>query len=336
MAKIKNKQQDMIDVLMATYNSNLQFLKIQIESILNQSYKNIHLIISDDASTKPEVKKVLKDYESKDERITLYLNEENRGYIKNFEFLLQKSTAEYIAFADHDDIWYANKIEKSIQTLKSKKVDLVYCDANQINEQGAILHNSYIEYKHMPKINGKDDILAFSRHIAIGCSQLFTKKIKEQMLPFTKETMAHDWISVYLASKQKGVSYIEEPLFGYRLHTNNEFGGRSFKQNIAKWKKEHGKGYKGYQAYRKRVVLDAYLNGAKMCKQYCEKLNLPKSEKEEKVLEYYKKIEETKILNIHFWQYKKYLAFPKMKGRMLKELMIFHFPILSYIVYVIR
>lgn len=332
----KANKQVTIDILMATYNSNIRFLKIQIESILKQTYKNIHLIISDDASTNPEVKKVLKDYAKQDERITLFLNTENRGYLKNFEFLLQQSDAEYVAFADHDDVWYANKIKKSIETLWAKNVDLVYCDAEQINEEGMILHKSYMEYKNMPKIEGKEQILAFSRHIAIGCSQLFTKKIKEQMLPFTENTMAHDWISVYLASKQKGVAYIAEPLFGYRLHTKNEFGGRSFKQNITKWKEQQGKGIKGYKAYRKRVIIDAYQKGSMMCKEYRDKLGLPKNNEEEKVLQYYRKIEKTKIVNIHFLQYKKYLAFPGIKKRALKEMMIFHFPVFSYFVYRVR
>ena len=56
------------------------------------------------------------------------------GYTKNFEFVLSKSESDYIAFSDHDDIWYPNKIEESLKLLKEKNVDLVYCDAKQIDE----------------------------------------------------------------------------------------------------------------------------------------------------------------------------------------------------------
>ena len=98
-------EQDLVDILLATYNSNIEYLKLQIDSILNQTYKNIHLIISDDASSRSEVKEILKEYEKKDNRITLFLNNKNVGYIRNFEFLLTKSRANYIAFSDHDDIW---------------------------------------------------------------------------------------------------------------------------------------------------------------------------------------------------------------------------------------
>lgn len=325
-----------VDILLATYNTNIHFLKIQLDSILNQTYTKIHLIISDDASTKKEVKKVLQEYSKKDKRIELHLQKKNLGYLKNFEYLLTKSHANYIMFSDHDDIWYANKVKKSIETLQQKDVDLVYTDAEQIDEKGILLHKSYLRYKHMPRIEGKDNILAFSRHIAIGCSQLFTKKIKEQMLPFSKDMMAHDWISVYLASKEKGIACVDEPLFGYRLHMSNVFGGRDLKQNLDRWKQENGKSYKAYRKYRDKAITDAYLKGAKMCESYSKRLHRTLNEKEEKVISYYEKIRNTKWINLHIRTYQKYLGFPDMQMRFWKEMMMFHFPVISYFIYVVH
>jgi len=331
----KKVDEDLVDILLATYNTNVQFLKIQIDSILNQSYKNIHLIISDDCSTDKKVTNILETYAKKDNRVTIYLNEQNVGYIKNFTFLLEKSNAEYIMFSDHDDIWYGNKVKNSLEKLKKDKVDLVYTDAEQIDENGMLLHKSYLKYKNMPVINGKNNLLTFSRHIAIGCSQMLTKKIKEQMLKGKQDIMAHDWISVYLASIQNGVSCLEEPLFGYRLHTNNVFGGRSLKQNLNKWKKENGTGYKSYIKYRDKSITDSYLKGALMCAKYRDELELEKENKkeEEKVIKYYEKIKNTKILNIRIDKYFKYLSFKGIGKRALKEILLFHFPLLSYVIY---
>ena len=230
------EKEEKVDILLATYNSNIEYLKIQIDSILKQTYKNIHLIISDDNSTNKEVIKTIKEYEEQDERVTVYEQKQNLGYIKNFAFLLEKSNSEFISFADHDDFWYENKIEKGVNALKQNNVDLVYSDCKQIDENGKVLNDSYLKYKNMPIINGKNNILAFSRHIAIGCSTIFTKKIKQQMLPFSEKVMAHDWINMYLASKQNGIIAIEEPLFEYRIHTLNQFGGRSLEQNLSRWK----------------------------------------------------------------------------------------------------
>ena len=86
-------KEELVDILLATYNSNEEFLKLQIDSILNQSYKNINLLISDDASTNKGILNVLQHYEMVDKRVRIYMQEKNIGYLKNFEFLLNKSNA---------------------------------------------------------------------------------------------------------------------------------------------------------------------------------------------------------------------------------------------------
>lgn len=326
---------DKVDILLTTYNTNIDYLKKQLDSILNQTYKNFTLIISDDCSPNEEIRTVLKEYEKKDNRIKLYFQEKNLGCTKSFEFLLKQSTAQYISFADHDDIWYLNKIEESLKTIREKNVDLVYCDANQIDKEGNILHNSYLNYKNMPKVEGKSFILPFSRHIAIGCSQMITKEVKEKMLPFTENTFAHDWHSTYIANNLKGIYCIDKPLFGYRIHENNVFGGRNLKQNMKLWKKENGNTYKSYLKYRHRVITDTYLAGALMCKQYSKKLENNQLEKEENnIIEYYKKAQNAKIVYFPIYKYFKYLYFNKIRKRAIKEIMILHFPLLSYLIYI--
>ena len=323
-------QEEKIDILVATYNSNINFLRMQLDSLLSQTYSNIRVIISDDASSKSETKDFLTEYSKKDNRITLFLNEKNRGYVKNFEFLLEKSDANYIMFCDHDDIWYNTKVQKMYDKLVSEDVDLVYCNAKQIDEKGKILQESYIDYKHLPKMNGKNSTLACSRHIAIGCSQIFTKKIKEQMLPFKESVMAHDWINVYLATLGKGVAYIDEPLFEYRLHNTNEFGGRSLNQNLNRWKEKYGNTYKAYKEYRNWAITDTFYKGSKMCDDYVH-LDI-----NNEILKYYEKLIITKFLNVHFIKYLKYLSFKGIGSRKIKEIVLFHLPLLGYAKFKIR
>jgi len=189
----------------------------------------------------------------------------------------------------------------------------------------------------MPVIKGENNILAFSRHIAIGCSQVFTKKIKENMLPFTKGMMAHDWIPVYLADRVGyGVEYIEKPLFGYRLHTDNVFGGRSLKQNLGNWKQNHGKSFKSYKEYRKDAITRAYLSGVLMCKEYNEKLGIDTTKLQNNVIKYYEKCLKTKVISFRIDKYMKYLSFKGIGKRRLKEIMLFHFPIISYLVFLVK
>ena len=324
--------QEKVDILMTTYNTEIKYLKQQIDSILNQTYKNICLLISDDNSTNKEVQNILKDYEKKDERIKVYIQDNNLGYIKNFEFLLKESTSNYIMYADHDDIWYENKVEKSLEELTKKDVDLVYVNAEQIDENGKVIKKSYFKYKNVPLIKGTNN-LAISRCIGIGCSQLFTKSVKDKMSPYTENVMAHDWLAAFIANENKGISYIEEPLFGYRLHNTNVFGGRSLAQNLSRWKSDKGKSYKSYLKYRKENVIDkAYLNGAKMCLEYAEKdedkifLN--------KIIKYYENIKKSRFINLHIFKFFRYLGGRNLFKKLIKELIIFHFPVLGYLIFI--
>lgn len=322
-----------VEILLATYNTEQGYLKKQIDSILKQTYDNFKLIISDDHSTKKEVKTILEAYQKQDERIELYVQERNLGYNKNFEFLLKQAKANYIMFCDHDDIWYPQKIEKCLVKMKEEKVDLVYCNANQINEKDEIIRQNYFQYKNVPLIHGKSK-LAITRCIGIGCSQMITNTIKNKMLPFTDQVIAHDWLAAFLANEGNGIAYLEEPLFGYRLHTNNVFGGRSLAQNLSKWKEENGSSYQSYLKYRKEKVINkAYLEGAKMCLQYAT--NQENKKMIQQLIKYYEKLKNSKYCNIYIVPYFRFLAGRKLAKKMIKEIMIFHLPILGYLFFAI-
>lgn len=326
--------EEKVDILVATYKPNIVYLKQQIDSILNQTYKNIQVIISDDFSEDENVIKVLEQYKEQDNRISVYLQEKNLGYIKNFEFLLKQSKANYIAFCDQDDIWDTNKIEKSLQILKERNVDLVYCNARHINEKNEIIHHNYFQYKNMPLVKGKNNILAISRYLGLGCSQLFTAEVRDKMIPYTSSVMAHDWLVSFIANEGNGVDYIEEPLFSYRLHTENVFGGRSLGQNITRWKQEHGKSYQSYLQYRNNKVIDkAYLDGAKMCLEYAK--NSQTKETITKLVKYYEKLKKSKYFNLHIIQYIKFLGGKNLFKKMVKEIIIFHMPLLGYLTFII-
>ena len=102
--------EEKIDILLATYNGE-KYVQEQIESILNQTYKNIHLIISDDVST-DGTREILKQYEE-NKNITIYYQSQNLGYIKNFEFLISKVENNIYMLSDQDDVWLPEKIEKT-------------------------------------------------------------------------------------------------------------------------------------------------------------------------------------------------------------------------------
>ena len=319
----------LIDILLATYNTNEQYLKEQLDSLLCQTHKNIKIYISDDASTN-RTADILHEYQNKDSRIKVFIQQKNIGFNSNFEFLLKQSTADYIMFCDHDDIWYQDKIEKSLEKIQKSNVSLVYCNCKQITEDKKLINNNYFKHKNIPLIKGTSK-LAISRYAGLGCSQIITKDVKEKMIPFKKEVMAHDWLAGFIANEQKGIDYIYEPLFNYRLHSNNVFGGRNLSQNLTRWKQEKGSTYSSFKEYRKTAIENAYLSGARMCLQYVEK-NEDKIFLE-KLMAYYEKIKTTKIINFHIIKYFKFLGGNNLVKKMCKEIILFHIPIIAFVAF---
>ena len=103
----------MISVCMATFNGG-QYLKAQIDSILNQLSVNDELVISDDHST-DNTCAIIKQYN--DSRVKLVLNELTKGVTHNFENALLHSNGDIIFLADQDDIWHLNKVEKILTVM---------------------------------------------------------------------------------------------------------------------------------------------------------------------------------------------------------------------------
>ena len=321
---------NLVDILLPTYNTNEKYLREQIDSLINQTHKHIKIYISDDCSTDKRVLEILEEYQKIDNRIVVFTQKQNIGYNRNFEFLLKQSTADYIMFCDHDDIWHKDKVEKSLKKIQEVKCSLVYANCRQIDQNENLIKNNYFKNKNIPLIKGTSK-LAISRYAGLGCSQIITKQVKEKMLPFKKNVIAHDWLAGFIANEQKGIDYIYDELFDYRLHTSNVFGGRSFNQNIHNWKDQHGNTYSSFIEYRIDAIDRAYLGGAKMCIEYAE----TEEDKEfiTKLIEYYEKIKNTKIINAHFIQFFKFLGGKNLAKKICKEIVLFHFPLIAYIVF---
>ena len=126
--------QPVVSIALCTYNGE-QFLKKQIDSLLNQTYSNLQIIICDDAS-QDDTKAILEDYS--DSRIKKIFNHKNIGYIKNFEQAINLCKGDFIALCDQDDIWKPEKIETMLNSIDDAW--LLFCDSELIDEQDNLLH----------------------------------------------------------------------------------------------------------------------------------------------------------------------------------------------------
>jgi teichuronic acid biosynthesis glycosyltransferase TuaG len=108
----------LVSVLIPSYNSAL-YLDESIESILNQTYANWELIITDDCSTDNSVE-VAKKYSSKDERIKVVENKKNRGISGNMNEGLKHCKGKYIGILDADDWSYPYRLKEQVERYGRK------------------------------------------------------------------------------------------------------------------------------------------------------------------------------------------------------------------------
>ena len=113
----------MISVIMSAYNEKESELRKSIDSIINQTYRDLEIIIVDDNPNNAELKKILDSLT--DERIKLVYNEKNLGLVNSLNRALKIATGEYIARMDADDISFPDRLEKQLRYLQEKQLDLV-------------------------------------------------------------------------------------------------------------------------------------------------------------------------------------------------------------------
>jgi rhamnosyltransferase len=135
-----------IAVLMATYNGEA-YLRQQLDSILNQTWTNVVLYIRDDHSS-DRTPEILREYEQKDpQRVRVVLGQDNLGYPGCFYALTDDPSiqADYYAFADQDDEWYPDKLERAMKVLAGipvKKPVAYYAGYDICDEQLQVIRQS--------------------------------------------------------------------------------------------------------------------------------------------------------------------------------------------------
>ena len=219
-------EKSQIDVLLATYNGE-KYLKEQIESILNQTYSNIRLVISDDCS-KDNTREVLKQYEN-NPKVEIHYQEKNLGYVKNFEYLLNQVKNDLYMLSDQDDIWLPEKIEKSVEKIKNENADLVFGDLEVVDENLKTIYPSFNKFMKLDKkikkyINSYK--VNYLYNCVTGCTTISKKEWIEKIIPIPVDSkyLIHDhWIGIIIGCSGK-LAYMPERYIKYRQHGNNQVG----------------------------------------------------------------------------------------------------------------
>jgi glycosyltransferase involved in cell wall biosynthesis len=237
-----------IDILLSTYNGE-KFLAEQLDSILGQSHVNIILTIRDDGS-RDSTPEILEDYARKDARIT-YEVQDNLGVVGSFHRLLIDADpgSHYYAFADQDDLWLPDKLERALSRLAAcdQKEPLLYCSRVEYVTADKV-HLGY-----SPMLRKKAEFRnALVQNIATGCTIVMNEAARTCLLKhdWPAQVLMHDWWCYLVVSAFGTVIWDEYPSVRYRQHGGNVIGGTvSFlsdcKRRIANFRRRQKKGIFG-------------------------------------------------------------------------------------------
>lgn len=237
----------MVSVAMAAYNGE-KYISAQVDSILNQTYPNIEIVIVDDGSS-DNTMEILRGYGKAHASVHVYQNETNKGITKTFEAAIQRCTGAYIALSDQDDTWLPHKIETLVNAING--YDAVYSDSLLVDAEGQSLGKKFSSMLKMRSYtNGAPFLLS---NTVPGHTILMKRAFAETLYPFPEYVYFDLWIS-FNAAANNGIHFVDETLVHYRQHTTNAVGTR-----LSNNKKQKYSANKEY--FEKRRILEALYNG---------------------------------------------------------------------------
>jgi glycosyltransferase involved in cell wall biosynthesis len=203
----------LVSVVLCTYNGE-KFLEAQLESILDQSWQPLELVISDDAST-DGTKAILQKYKGRP-GVQIFYQEKSLGISGNFSYASSNTNGAFIAFSDQDDVWGKDKIEKLVGAIG--KAPLVYSDSLLMNKAGEQLNKKLSNLKRM--YSGDDSRCYFLYSCVWGHGMLVTRELLQKCLPFPGDVHHDIWI-VFQAFLNGGIKYFDEALTWYRFYEDS-------------------------------------------------------------------------------------------------------------------
>jgi glycosyltransferase involved in cell wall biosynthesis len=133
-----NRRKSRVSIGMPVFNGE-KYLRESIESILDQTYQNFELIISDNAST-DRTQEICLEYARKDNRISYYRNDKNLGGPRNYNRVFELSSAEYFKWAAYDDVLAPDFLRKCVNVLdRDPSIVGCHCKTGRIDQNGNFL-----------------------------------------------------------------------------------------------------------------------------------------------------------------------------------------------------
>lgn len=212
-----------VTILMAIYKPNLEWLYEQLESLNDQDYKNIELLVWDDCPEDSKDYKEILDKYITNFKYTLIKGEKNLGSTGAFAELTKLANSEYVAYCDQDDIWLKEKISILFDEALKSNANLLCSDMYVIDGEGKVVSNSITKVRPHHVLDSQNNNFKYllAKQFVTGCTTLVKTELAKKALPFPNE-FVHDWWLALYAVVYGKIQIVKKPLIKYRIHTTNQ------------------------------------------------------------------------------------------------------------------
>lgn len=238
-----------VDILLAVYNGE-DFLRPFLDSLVGQSFPDFRLIVSDNRSSDRTLC-IIEEYRAKFVHAPVILPSADAfvSAHENFARVTEAAESPYIMYADADDVWYPEKVDKTLAVMKRAEREcsetvpiLVHSDLAVVDEGLRCLNPSFWRYQFIdPRRIALNQLLL--QNCVTGCTVMLNRPLLELGKPIPADACAHDHWFALVASAFGRIVIIPEPLIDYRQHGGNVTGAK-------KW----GPGYVAERAKRLYAV----------------------------------------------------------------------------------
>jgi glycosyltransferase involved in cell wall biosynthesis len=220
----------LVSVLMGSYNHQ-KYVGEAIESVLNQTFPDLELIIVDDYSTDTS-RRIIEKYQAKDERIRAFFHDKNMGIATTINDSLKKVRGKFVCFIGSDDVWFPYKLERQLALIKSHENQILWSDGEIIDGNGASTGATFIgmhSAQNRKKSGNLFKEILWDNYI-FGQSLLIKKEFVGDLLFDPNLHFLNDYKFFADLARKHEFFYSPEPLAKYRVH-----GGNSISKNRTLW-----------------------------------------------------------------------------------------------------
>jgi glycosyltransferase involved in cell wall biosynthesis len=207
-------QTPLVSVIMPVYNAQ-RYVAAAVESILNQSFSDFELLITDDGSRDRSLK-ILQSYAARDARIQLY-SQANQGLTRTLNQMIHKARGQYIAILEHDDIALPNRLADEVAFLDQHPEVVCVSGAHDLIDEAG----RFLNCLQLPQTNLEIQQAALAGHGSMCHPGAMMRRSALLQVGGYHEGMglAHD-LDLWLRLGELGeLANLPQPVVRYRLHS---------------------------------------------------------------------------------------------------------------------